>query len=281
MNGRLLGTIAVTVLALLGWWAASLTGDQVQAGERRALSRYRVEGLPEYLPAAWGAQLEQVLDAAPEVELLHEDALRIAEQQLRKLAWIDPASVQARLRLPTGIELDFRPRVLGVAVFDQGRLVPVSLDGVVLPEGLETEHLGFLARVPAESSDSLPAVGQPVSDPLIQEALRASIEFDAVRQLLEGDLFAIERQPGYPRGAAGVPPALAFTTRAGCRLHWGRSDTSRDPYGVPAELKLQRLAVVLRSYPGLQGLAHVSLDAPRVRLVGPDGAELPLPEVLR
>ncbi len=281
MNGRLLATAAVTALALLGWWAAHLNGGGVEAGEMRPLSNYRVEALPERLPELWQLQLHQALAAAPEVELLGPDAPLVAARVLKDLPWIDPESVEARLRLPEGIELDFQPRVLGVAVLDQGRLVPVSLDGTVLPEGLETRHLGFLARVPAEREDSLPAEGGRVADPLIQEALRAVYEFDAVRELLGGNLVAIDRQPGYPDHAPGVPPALAFVTREGCRLHWGRSDASRDPRGVPAELKAQRLVAVMRAYPGLQGLAHVMLDLPRVRLLDPSGAELPLPDVLR
>ena len=281
MNGRLLGTAAVTALALLGWWAAHLVGGGVEAGEMRSLSRYRVESLPERLPERWQQQLTAALAAAPEVELLEPDSLLVAERVLKGLAWIAPESVRARLRLPDGIELEFQPRVLGVAVLQQGRLMPVSLDGTVLPAGLSTDHLSFLARIPAEGQDTLPEPGGRVADPLIQEALRAVYEFDAVRQLLGGDLIGIERQPGYPRNAAGVPPAMAFVTRGGCRLHWGRSDESRDPRGVPAELKIQRLAVVLRAYPALQGIAHVLLDAPRVRLLDPSGAELRLPEVLR
>jgi hypothetical protein len=281
MNTRLLGTIGLTVLAVLVWWAGRMGSEAVEATERRELSRYRVESLPEELPAAWRRQLEETLAAAPEVVLLGEDALAVAEQQLRQLAWIDPASIEARLRLPDGIELGFEPRPLGVTVMDRGRAVAVALDGTVLPDGLSADHLRFLARVPAERPDSLPAVGRRTSDPLVQEALRAVVEFSAVRELLGGDLIAIERQPGYPRDAPGVPPAIAFVTRSGCRLHWGRAAVSRDPGGVPADLKLVRLEAVQRQYPGLAGIAHLVLDAPRVQLVAPDGSSLPLPDPLR
>lgn len=281
MRRRALGFGLILALALLAWWAASLQGTGVQAGELRRLSWYRVERLPADLPAAWRAELEQALAAAPEVELLGPDALPAAARVLRGLSWVDPDSVATRLRLPEGIEIDFEPRVLGVAVLDRGRLVPLSRDGVVLSPGLPRELLALLAVVRAEEDGALPEVGRRVADPLLQEALRAVFEFDAVRTALNGDLVAIERQPGYPRGADGVPPALAFVTRGGCRLHWGRTAVSRDPGGIPAALKLDRLARVLAFRPALAGLRHVVLDGPRVHLVDAGGAELALPASLR
>ncbi|RMH01196.1 MAG: hypothetical protein D6702_12045 [Planctomycetota bacterium] len=280
MDRRLPAAVGALLLLLLAWWAVTLQHGGVEAGEVRSLSRYRIEKLPARLPEAWRHQLDQALAAAPAVRLLDPQAPAAAAAALRSLPWIDPDSVEARLQLPDGIAVDFRPRRLGVAVLCRGRYTVVALDGTVLPEGLPTASLAFLARVPLADPEALPEPGLRVADPLVQEALRAVYEFDAAREVLAGDLVAIERQPGYPPATPGVPPALAFVTRRGCRLHWGRSAASRDPFGVPAELKLRRLAAVLRFRPGLAGLAHVVLDGPRVRLYDQDGGEvLPPPEL--
>ncbi len=258
-----------------------LASGPLEAARLRSLSHFRAEAWPDRLPAPWRAELERALSRAPAADLLDPSSLELARQLLAGVSWVAPDSIQVQLALPDGIELRYRPRRPLLAVLDHGRRVGVAEDLAVLPAGLPDDLLAMLAVVPLDPDASLPVAGRAVADPLVQEAVRAAPEFYALRDQLHLDLVGIERRPGYPRASPGVPPALAFRTRDGIRISWGRAVADRDPGGMPVERKILRLRAVLAEHPGLRGLENVEVDLPRVHLYGPDGGELPIPEVLQ
>ena len=271
-----------TALALL--WAV-LAGGCLGADDLdppRALSAVRFDQLPENLPDAWRTQLEAELSKAPELPLLDPRAAVAAQDLLLRVAWIDPQSVSVATALPDGLRVAFRPRRPRLAVTRNASLVGViASDGAVLPAGLPPSWTDGYLQVPLDEGRVLGAPGARIADSLLQEALAAWQEADFLRSDLGLPVASIERQSGYPREAVGVPPALSFRLADGREIAWGRAASSRDPFGIPLQRKMDRLRRVLDAFPGLVGVGRLVLDYPVLKLFGLQGEPLPLPADLR
>ena len=276
MNSRLLISLAVVALLWLGWSATNMFGDRLDAAELRDMANYRVDSLPVDLSAKWRKQLDQVLSAQGEVPLLDPNALSVARAAINQLPWIDPLSVQVALHLPDGIRVEFQPRRPLAMVRWQGQNHAVSAKGFIIPAGLPSKALAQMPLILLEDDASLPKPGKRIADPLVQSALLAHDEFRAIKKNFNLDLVAIERMPGYPRQSPGVAPALAFVTRDGKRILWGRSIYAADPLALSIDQKVRRLKIVMTDYPNLDGLGQVHLHTPKVRLFSPAGDLMPL-----
>jgi len=248
----------------------------------RDLSQVRFDQLPEDLPQAWRTQLEAELAGAPRMSLLDPRAVEAARDLLLRVTWIDPESIAVRSALPDGLQVDFRPRTPRLAVTRNGSLAGVvSADGAVLPGGLPAAWTERYLSVPLDETRALGAPGSKVADSLLQEALAVWQEADFLRDRVGLQVASIERQSGYPREAAGVPPALSFRLADGREIAWGRAASSRDPFGVPLARKMERLRRVLEVYPDLAGVDRLVLDYPDLKLYDPKGEAIPLPATLR
>jgi hypothetical protein len=279
MNPRLLIAAAALGLAWLGWSATDMFGNRVDASEMRNLSNYRVESLPVDISSQWRQQLDQIWQAQGEVALLDPRSLSTTRSAINQLAWIDPLSVQVQLSLPDGIRVEFQPRRPMALVRWHGKNYAVSSKGFVIPDGLPPQALKPLPIILLEDDAQLPPAGKRVADPLVQSALHVCEEFLAVKSNFGLDLVGIERMPGYPRQSPGVPPALAFVTRNGKRILWGRSDNMRDPLAIPLDQKVRRLTVIVKDYPNLDELGQVHLHTSKVRLFSPSGDSMTLPSM--
>lgn len=278
-------------MLLTSGFAAALTATALLLGacsgaesfdEPRSLSTVRMDQLPEGLPPAWQAQFEAAFEDAPEMSLLDPAASALVRDRLATVAWIDPRSVRVQSALPDGLRVRYRPRTPRLVVTRNAAPVAVlAADGAVLPEGLPESWQTRYLQVPLEPGAVLPAPGDRVSDPLLQEALEVWEEAVTVAENTGLKIASIERQADYPQEAPGVPPALCFRLQDGREIDWGRAVRSRDPWGVPLERKVLRLRKVLKAYPELAGVHRLRLDHPLLRLYGPDGAELELPPALR
>lgn len=270
-----LAAAAASAAAAVGLW---LRGDfAVPPPEaRRELARHRVERMPAEVPAPWLALLRQHLAAAPPVSLLDPAAPAIAREVFAAVPWIEPASLDVRLRSPEGLRVCFRPRRPALRLERGGTAVAVvSGDGTVLPPGLPQDRTAGLPAVPVDTSLRLPRPGARVADPLVHEALRALDEAFRLGSEFGLHVVRIERQPGYPADATGVPPALSFVLQEGCSILWGRSERSGALLTPPLPVKLARLRDFLQAYPGLQGVETLVLDRDQARALDARGGPLP------
>lgn len=278
---RGIAALAVAALVLLCgglWWKGAFS---LQAADvRRELSNYRLERMPA-VPEEWWRALQARLDSAPSVSLLDPEAEEIVAELFRELPWIDAASVQVQRRMPEGFRVLFLPRQPDLLLTEGAALrAQLDADGTVIPPGLPEGELGALLCVPMDARMDLPAPGRRIADPLVHEALRAAPEAYALRRDFQLPIVRIERQPGYPADAPGVPPALSFVLADGRSIQWGRSEAAGATLTPPRAQKEARLAAVLARYPGLRGVQTLVLDRDHVRALDPQGAPLPLPEAL-
>ena len=210
---------------------------------------------------------------APVIDLEDSDALHLVATMFSEVSWIDSKSVKVALALPEGLRVIYKSRipVLSLAVGEQ-YLGLLSLDGYMLPEGFSKSQLDKFIKVVVEETTKVPAVGDRVSAPLLQEAWRCFPIIDQLKVLTGINFTHIARQSDYGVQEDKVSPALSFLTHDGVEVQWGRSADTPDPFSVDRDGKVltlerkgQRLALVLKQFPGLGGLGVVILDDPLVK----------------
>lgn len=247
------------------------------AGAPRPLARVRHDRLPEHLPAAWAAQIDEAAAALPARALADPDAVARVRDCLLRVPWVDPVSIEVAPNLPDGIRASYRPRRPRLLLVRAGEpLGLLASDGVLLPPGFDTVPLEHFLTVPLEEGEP-PAPGARCADPLVQEAVAAAVEALWVRDDLGVPITGIRRRPGVPRSVAGVPPELSFVCADGREIFWGWSAASTATVGppeavrVPLEVKGERMRRVVERWPGLEGLARVEVDRAILRVVDASG----------
>lgn len=258
---RLTTVLFLGILGLLGWIFLRFPLEARRA-EERDLSRYQLLSLPADLPPHWQKELAEAVARAPRVQALSPAASLAARNVFAGLAWVDPTTLQVETALPLGFAVRFRIRqpVLQVARVgaSSGSWSLVSAAGIVLPEGHSLAHSASLPRL--ITPVPLPVGGRAAADPLLQEALALLPEYHEVVRITGLPLVALERMPGYPADAPGVPPAMAFVLANGTRIFWGRATEEGDPRDPGMRPKILRLQSLLQENPGLTDLNWVRLD---------------------
>lgn len=261
--------------------AAAACAPPAAGGTPRQLSRLRHDRVPERLPAAWTALLEQEAASLPARALGDPEAVALVRDCLLRVAWVDPRSVEVQADVSDGLRATYRPRTPRLTLSRDGEPVAlIAADGTVLPPGFDEQALRRFLTVPLEDGPP-PPVGARVSDPLQQEALSAAREAIWLRDELGVPVRRIQRRHDFPKSAAGVPPALSFLCEDGAEICWGWSGASEAVVApppearVPLETKGERMRRIVAAYPGLQGLSRVVVDRARVRLYDAAGQELP------
>lgn len=254
----------------------------------RKLSNFEVNQRPtvigQDLPREWAKELAAKLVNAPAVDLKSPDSMHLVKKMISEVAWIDPRFVKVEVALPEGLRVTYKSRipVLSLAVGEQ-YLGLISLDEYMLPEGFSKAQLDKFVKVAVEKNTKIPAVGDRVSSPLLQESLRCFPIIDQLKMLTGINFTHIARQSDYGVQEDKIAPALSFLTDDGVEVQWGRSDATPDPFSVDRdgntlslERKAQRLALVLKQFPQLGGLGIVVLDDPIVKVFDRKGAMLKL-----
>ena len=254
----------------------------------RELSNFKVNQRPtvigEDLPYEWAKELAIKLVGAPAIDLKDSDTIDLVVKMFSEVSWIDSRSVKVALALPEGLRVTYKSRipVLSLAVGEQ-YLGLLSLDGYMLPEGFSKSQLDKFIKIVVEKTTKIPAVGDRVSAPLLQEASRCFPIIDQLKVLAGINFTHIARQSDYGVQEDKVSPALSFLTDDGVEVQWGRSAETPDPFSVDRdgkaltlERKGQRLALVLIQFPGLGGLGTVVLDDPLVKVFNRKGEMLQL-----
>ncbi len=277
----------VLVLGLLGLGSC---GDAASVEPMRDLSHYRVEQVPRFpggLPTAWGQLFDRVMATAPKMRLGDPHVKQVVRDLFTQISWIDPRSIEVEIALPTGLRVVYRPKLPRLALArGQTRVAALAEDGTLLPSGLSDAVLSSLFMVSVDAEEDLPPVGKRSRNPVVQEAFRLWVEADTIKELTELPIVAIQRRSDYPRQASGIAPAMSFVLEDGTEICWGRARDTVDPASVDSygkkltmERKAQRLALVLRAYPMLQGVSRVVLDDPLVKVLDAHLQALPLPEI--
>ena len=275
---------------VMGFLGLGSCGDTASVEPVRDLSQYRVDQVPRFpggLPAAWGQLFDQVMTTAPKMRFGDPHIKEVVRDLFTQVSWVDPSSIEVEIVLPEGLRVAYRPKMPRLALArGQTRVAALAEDGTVLPSGLSTTLLQQLLMVSLDPEDDLPLVGKRPRSPVVQEAFRLWVEADTIRELTELPIVAIQRRSDYPRHASGLAPAMSFLLKDGTEICWGRARDTVDPASVDSygkkltmERKAQRLALVLRTYPMLQGVSRVVLDDPLVKVFDAQMKTLLLPEI--
>lgn len=245
----------------------------------------QVPGIPGGLPTAWAEQFDAVIAEAPTMAMSDPRSLQVVRDLLTRVHWIDPTSIEVALALPEGVRVSYLPKMPRL-VLAQGQEPRYALaeDGTLLPDGLDMDLLAGFFYVSIDADTQLPEVGRRCSDPVVQEAFRLWGEADSVMALAELPIASIQRRSDYPRHTPGMAPAMSFLLTDGTEICWGRAKDTPDPHSVDSqgrrlsmERKAQRLVLVLREYPQLQGVSRLVLDDPQVKAFDMNMQPLPLP----
>lgn len=245
---------------------------------------HQVPGIPGGLPSAWAAEFDAVVAEAPTMAMSDPRSLGVVHDLLTRVTWIDPASIEVAMALPEGVRVSYLPKMprLVLAQGQEPRHV-LAEDGTLLPDGLDMDLLAGFFYVSLDADSELPEVGRRCSDPVVQEAFRLWTEADTLIDLTGLPIVAIQRRSDYPRHTPGMAPAMSFLLQDGTEICWGRAHGTPDPHSTDSrgeplglERKVQRLALVLKQFPNLNGVSRLVLDDPQVKVFDYDLNLLPL-----
>ncbi|MGB0952539.1 MAG: hypothetical protein ACPG31_04900 [Planctomycetota bacterium] len=249
----------------------------------------QVSKIPGGLPPAWAEEFDAVIAGAPTISMKDPRSMQVVRDLLTQVRWIDPRSIEVALALPEGVRVSYLPKMprLVLAQGEEPQHV-IAEDGTLLPDGLDMELLRGFFYVSIDAQTILPEPGGRCADPVVQEAFRLWGEADSVMALAELPVVAIQKRSDYPRHTTGMAPAMSFILSDGTEICWGRAKDTPDPHSVDRngkrlsmERKTQRLILVLREYPQLQGVSRLVLDDPLVKAFDRNMQPLPLPDTIQ
>lgn len=254
----------------------------------RDISKYHVNQLPtvvgQPLPLVWGQMFDVAMSKAPKLNLDDPSSLKLIEDYVRQVPWIDPSSVQAHLAMPQGVRLYYKSLIPALVIRQYSRPVGLlSLEGKVLPPGFSEQQLNRFISIHIPKDAELPSPGDVASAALLQEAVRAFPEVDQLKALTKLNIVSIQQQSDFRATTKTIVPPLSFVTADGLEIEWGRSTLTPDPFSVDAqkrpltlERKGYRLKQVMQQFPNLAGVGRVVLDDPQVKVFDRRGKPLDL-----
>jgi len=280
-NGGAAAILVTPMVALLIFLLTDVVAERIAATPRFRVSSayFDVRGAPDHLPSGFARSIGDfpVLDRPRSI--LDPELPGIVRARLEAHPWVRRV-VEVRRRFPNLIDLDVQlRRALGVFRVEGERL---ALDG----EGVVLEEHTRLAppRLPWITTPGAPISFVPTrghrfaAGGAVQEALGVLEELDRVadhpalhhlrlREVCVG-------RAGRPRQVGDSDIRLVFDT--GVEVLWGRSPRSAAGImEIPASTKLDHLARVQRTWPGLVSVKLVDLrfERPEVqRTTAPGGA---------
>ncbi|MBI3820707.1 MAG: hypothetical protein HY286_18615 [Planctomycetes bacterium] len=283
--------IAAGLTACLAFCCAILFRLAMQSG--RELNFFKVDAAqsipiqtPPWVPAEWVEEARARAAARECFSIFDDITIKELCADLKKLPWVKDVRELER-GLPRTLRLSITPRAPVAVVETRDAILLVDADGVVLPPAtFAADSIAALPRIVKwKGSFAQADTGGRWDDEGVQDGVSVAV---LLPQLYFTKLARVAPEFRVAKidvaNAGGEidkrEPEVFLTTSTGVRIKWGRAPRNEKYGEVPVDVKFNNLAIILKEYAGLNGVAVINLRYDEPDIFDAQGQWIPRPALV-